>query len=73
MTALREMREDVGVISTWMLRAPSLLLLFSAAPWSEDLMALATWGLGEEEEEEKKQRVHTYSADATWTEETTSW
>lgn len=41
-TALREILEEVGVISTWMLRAPSLLLLFSAAPWSEDLMALPT-------------------------------
>lgn len=43
-TAFREILEEVGVISTWMLRAPSLLLLFSAAPCSDDLMALPTWG-----------------------------
>lgn len=42
-TAFREIREEVGVISTWILRAPSLLLLFSAAPCSDDLMALPTW------------------------------
>lgn len=41
-TALREILEEVGVISTWILRAPSLLLLFSAAPCSEDLMAFPT-------------------------------
>lgn len=46
-TALREILEDVGVISTWILRAPSLLLLFSAALCSEDLMALPTWGQAE--------------------------
>lgn len=50
-TALREILEEVGVISTWILRAPSLLLLFSAAPCSEDLMALPTWG---------QAQVHTY-------------
>lgn len=43
-TAFREIREEVGVISTWILRGPSLLLLFSAAPCSDDLMALPTWG-----------------------------
>lgn len=41
-TALREILEEVGVISTWILRAPSLLLLFKAAPCSVDLMALPT-------------------------------
>lgn len=46
-TAFLEILEEVGVISTWMLRAPSLLLLFSAAPCSDDLMALPTWGRGE--------------------------
>lgn len=46
-TAFREILEEVGVISTWILRAPSLLLLFSAAPCSDDLMALPTWGRGE--------------------------
>lgn len=43
-TAFREILEEVGVISTWILRAPSLLLLFSAAPCSDDLIALPTWG-----------------------------
>lgn len=42
-TAFLEILEEVGVISTWILRAPSLLLLFSAAPCSVDLMALPTW------------------------------
>lgn len=41
-TALREILEEVGVISTWILRAPSLLLLFNAAPCSVDLIALPT-------------------------------
>lgn len=41
-TALREILEEVGVISTWILRAPSLLLLFNAAQCSVDLMALPT-------------------------------
>lgn len=45
-TAFREILEEDGVISTWMLRAPSLLLLFRAAPCSDDLMALPTWGHG---------------------------
>lgn len=51
-TALREILEEVGVISTWILRAPSLLLLFSAAPCSDDLMALPTW-------EEQKKNIFT--------------
>lgn len=42
-TALREILEEVGVISTWILRGPSLLLVFSAAPCNDDLMALPTW------------------------------
>lgn len=41
-TAFREILEEVGVISTWILRAPSLLLLFSAALCRDDLMALPT-------------------------------
>lgn len=41
-TAFREILEEVGVISTWILRAPSLLLLFSAALCIDDLMALPT-------------------------------
>lgn len=41
-TAFLEIREEVGVISTWMERMPSLLD-FRAAPWSDDLMAFPTF------------------------------
>lgn len=41
-TAFLEIREDVGVISTWIDRVPSLLD-FRAAPRSDDLMAFPTF------------------------------
>lgn len=57
-TAFLEIREAVGVISTWMDRVPSLLD-FRVALWRDDLMAFPTWETSTTEDNSLYVAMHT--------------